>query len=117
MIYVLGAGAFGTALAISLAQNGPVGLWARDPSAAQRINTDRENEAKLPGVALPTAVSVNAAMPKPDSKDVILLAIPTQSLRSFLRGNQANLTSGHIVACCKGVEQSSGFGPNCGEPS
>ena len=57
---VIGAGAFGTALAISLSGAGPVTLWARDPEQADLIQQMRQNTARLPGVPLPEAVRVTS---------------------------------------------------------
>lgn len=55
-IGVIGAGAFGTALAIALAQAGKrVALWARDPAQAEAMARQRENAARLPGAPLPPA--------------------------------------------------------------
>lgn len=58
---VLGAGAWGTALAVHLAQRagaGPVGLWARDPALATRLHEDRANAKYLPGVSLPPSLAI-----------------------------------------------------------
>ena len=61
MIGVVGAGAFGTALAVALARDGrQVVLWARDPAKVAEIGQSRRNEARLPGVALPQNVTVTA---------------------------------------------------------
>ena len=54
-ISVLGAGAFGTALAIALGGNGPVTLWARDPAD---METSRQNTKRLPGCPFPQTLHV-----------------------------------------------------------
>ena len=60
-IAVLGAGAWGTALAIALARKHQVTLWGRDATQMQRISASRTNEKYLPGITLDSAISVNAS--------------------------------------------------------
>ena len=58
-VSVLGSGAFGTALAISLAGNGPVALWSSAaPVRRSKCSETRENSARLPGVTLPENIAV-----------------------------------------------------------
>ncbi len=109
-VSVIGAGAFGTALAIALGRGGVnVTLWARDPDAARKMRETGENAARLPGVKLPETVSVtsdfNAAL-----ADTLLLATPMQKLREFLT-THPELDGRNLVACCKGVELGSQLGP------
>ena len=106
---IYGAGAFGTALAISLAQNRPVTLWARDAGQAADMAMTRTNARRLPGVALPEAITVTSEPVSPDA--ICLLAVPTQKLRGFLQHHASGFANCALVACCKGVEQSTGFGP------
>lgn len=107
-ISILGAGAFGTALAISLAHKGPVTLWARDPQTMQR---DRVNQARLPDCPFPEALSVTGDMAAAGQCDIILLAVPMQKLRDLLVENQSLIKGKYLVACCKGIELTSGLGP------
>lgn len=107
-ISVLGAGAFGTALAISLARKGPVTLWARTPGD---MDARRENTARLPGCPLPDALSVTGDLERAAAADILLLVVPMQKLRSLLTDNTAILAGKHLVACCKGIELSHGVGP------
>ncbi|MFZ1347192.1 MAG: 2-dehydropantoate 2-reductase N-terminal domain-containing protein, partial [Tabrizicola sp.] len=61
MIGIAGAGAFGTALAVTLARSGrEVRLWARDPAQVRRMRETGRNDPELPGVDLPENVSVHA---------------------------------------------------------
>ena len=60
-IAVFGAGAWGTALAVSVAARHDVVLWARDAQQAQAIVRDRENRRYLPGIALPGGIAVESA--------------------------------------------------------
>ncbi|HND97869.1 MAG TPA: 2-dehydropantoate 2-reductase N-terminal domain-containing protein, partial [Plasticicumulans sp.] len=58
---VLGAGSWGTALALLLARNGhAVRLWGHDPAQVARLATERENAAFLPGVTLPGRITPGA---------------------------------------------------------
>jgi glycerol-3-phosphate dehydrogenase (NAD(P)+) len=107
-ISVLGGGAFGTALAIALARKGPVTLWARDLGDMQ---DSRENTKRLPGYPFPDALDVTGDLAQALTADIILLALPMQQLRSFVHEHAAALESKALVACCKGIELSTGAGP------
>jgi glycerol-3-phosphate dehydrogenase (NAD(P)+) len=99
-VAVIGAGAWGTALAIQAARAGnAVTLWARDPVTAQVMEQTRE-APRLPGHRLPGAIRVTATIP--GGGDIVLLAAPTQYLRRLL----GILPPGKapIVVCAKGVE-------------
>lgn len=111
MIVVVGAGAFGTALAISLAQRGPVSLWARDPDQAAAMARTRQNAARLPGVALPEGVTVISDLAAVPPHATCLLAVPMQRLRDLLEAQGPHLANRALVACCKGVELNTGLGP------
>ena len=100
-IAILGAGAFGTALAVALSANGPVTLWGR------RIGWSGENPA-LPGVTLPDAVTVTETLP---AADMMLLAVPAQALSGFLATNAAHLDGRALVSCAKGIDLASGQSP------
>ena len=97
-VAVIGAGAWGTALAIQAARAGcAVDLWARRPERfAGRMSP------RLPGVALPEGVSLTGALPR--QADAILIAVPVQHLRGTLQGFKPQAP---LLACCKGVEQRS----------
>ena len=112
MIGVIGAGAFGTALALTqAARSGPVVLWGRDGAMMARIGQERENTAHLPGVPLPATVRVTSDLDAFAGAGVILLSIPTQALRRFLTDHGASLAGATLVACCKGVERGTGLLP------
>lgn len=92
-IAVLGAGAWGTALAISAAgqaaQGRRVTLWARDARQAADLQAQRENRRYLPGLALPAGLAVSgAALEAPDSPvrgaDLVIIATPMAGLRGML---------------------------------
>ena len=98
-IAIIGAGAWGTALAILLAKAGrEVTLWARNAEKAEAMRQTRENP-RLPGVKLPPSLRVTAEMPE---AEILLLTMPMQHLRSIL----PLLPQGAmLVLCCKGLEQ------------
>ena len=101
-ILILGAGAFGTALAVALGRERQVALWGRGLEGRQ--------SARLPGVMLPENVTVMADLQKSKAR-TILLAVPMQALSSFAAENASHLRGRRLVACCKGVDLSSGRGP------
>lgn len=110
-IAVLGAGAFGTALAIALAANEPVTLWARSETAAKEIDAARENTTRLAGAKLPQNVSVTAEIADISACDTVLLAMPMQQMAGFLAQHQSRLDGKRLVACSKGIDLASGQGP------
>ena len=104
-IAVLGAGAWGTALAVQAARAGnAVGLWARSPERAAAIADARENKAYLPGVSLSPAIEVSAD-PQAALADAlfVLVCVPMQFLRPVLSALPD--TGAPLVACAKGVER------------
>lgn len=110
-IAVAGAGAFGTGLAIALAANGPVTLWARDAEAAAKMQSDRVNSLRLPNHPLPDDVTVSTDLADVFSAETILLAIPAQKLGGWLEKHATHLAGKHLVACCKGIDQATLLGP------
>ncbi len=110
-IAIAGAGAFGTALAITLAANGPVTLWARNADVADRMNQSRENTARLPNLQIPDVVHITSDLNVLFDADTILLAIPAQQLGAWLAQHAAHLDGKHLVACCKGIDQTTLQGP------
>jgi glycerol-3-phosphate dehydrogenase (NAD(P)+) len=108
-VCVLGAGAWGTALAIQAARAGAaarVSLWARDPARAAAMRAEGENARYLPGAALPQAVDVTAdAGAALSGAALAVLAVPSQHLRALL----AALPEGSppLVVVAKGVETGS----------
>ncbi len=110
-IAILGAGAFGTALAITLAQNGPVQLWARNVDQAAQMQRTRQNAARLPGATLPENVSVTADISRALGADVLLLAMPMQQMGGFLNTHATALAGKTLVSCSKGIDLASGQGP------
>jgi glycerol-3-phosphate dehydrogenase (NAD(P)+) len=107
---VLGAGSWGTALAIALAPRFEcVELWARGAERACKIQTSRQNERYLPGFRLPPNVRVTAELQcVADSLDFTLIVIPAQHLRSVLKQAAAFCpTSSKLISAAKGIEETS----------
>jgi glycerol-3-phosphate dehydrogenase (NAD(P)+) len=110
MIAVLGAGAFGTALAISLAKAGrQVVLCARSHAQVIEMRNTKMNAARLPGIGFPDGLQIETAVPRDSA--IILLAAPMQQLRIVLTEHGDTLTGRDLVACCKGMELTTGQGP------
>ncbi len=112
MIGVIGAGAFGTALAVALGrERREVVLWARDAAQAEAMQRGRSNATRLPGITLPETVTVTADRAALSGADAFLLSLPMQALGGFLDAFGAELRSPWLVACCKGVDLRTLKGP------
>jgi glycerol-3-phosphate dehydrogenase (NAD(P)+) len=84
---VVGAGSFGTAIAVLLARGGVrTTLQARTAQQAERLQADRENQAYLPGVKLPQNLRVEAVGAGLARADYVLLAVPSRGLESVIAG-------------------------------
>src|SRR5512138_116109 len=114
-IAVLGAGSWGTALAIQFARaSRPTVLWGRDPQHLADLERERRNARYLPDAPFPAALSIepNLASALRDSQDV-LLAVPSHGLRETLVAAAPHLARGARVAwATKGFELSSGLLPH-----
>jgi glycerol-3-phosphate dehydrogenase (NAD(P)+) len=105
-IAVIGAGAWGTALANVMARAGrSVTLVARDRSSAAAIAGSRESP-HLPGIKLADGIAVVAANAESSPPDAILLAVPSQQLRAAAAAIAPSLAAGTpVIACAKGIER------------
>ncbi len=109
-IAVLGAGSWGTALAIHLARSGrPVRLWARDAGLVERIGRTGINAVYLPGVALPPAITLEASLARAVAGAAfVVVAVPSHGLRQVMRDAAAHLgPTAVIVSAAKGIEAGS----------
>ena len=112
MIAVLGAGAFGTALAVSLSQRGaPVMLWAHDAGHVGDMVKNRENSRRLPGVTLPDNITPTVNLDDIPGDAIMLLAVPMQTLRTLLQDHAGVFANRTLVACCKGMDLTTHLGP------
>jgi len=109
-VAVLGAGAWGTAIAAVLSARLEVTLWARDPAQAERLAGTRRNERYLPGIELPDALGVTADLSRA-TKDVslVLSATPVAGLREMAQELPADAP---LVWLCKGFEEGTGLLPH-----
>ncbi|MFC3052185.1 NAD(P)H-dependent glycerol-3-phosphate dehydrogenase [Kordiimonas pumila] len=109
-IGVLGAGAWGTALATAAVRAGcDTVLWAREAEVAASINASHENTLFLKGVALPPALRATTDMADLGDCDAILIVSPAQHLRTMSAALAAHVRHGvPFVICSKGIEISSG---------
>lgn len=106
-IGVVGAGAWGTALAQMLASDGrDVLLWALDDGLAEAINETRCNGLYLPSADLAPSITATATLTDMSNCDALLIVTPAQFLGGVL--NQLPSFPKDLVLCSKGIEQSSG---------
>ena len=109
-VLVVGAGAWGTALANVAAGAGrQVTLLARDRARAAEIARHRENKRYLAGIRLADAVGITADVPAEPQPAFVLFAVPAQALREAARAMSGALPAGvPVIACAKGIERQSG---------
>jgi len=107
---VLGAGAFGTALAVVAARAGArVSLIGRDPVAMAAMAAARRNETYLPGLDLPEAIEFTCDPRSLSQVDAVVIAVPTQGLRAAGEALAGRIAPGlPVIAAAKGIEQASG---------
>ncbi|MGB7368078.1 MAG: NAD(P)H-dependent glycerol-3-phosphate dehydrogenase [Methylovirgula sp.] len=113
-IAVLGAGAWGTALANLAARNGAaVSLWARDPDHAAEMRATGVNARRLPGVPLALNVKPTQSLGEAAAADILFLAVPTQALRPVCEALASFAAPDlPIVICAKGIERTTGLFPS-----
>ena len=103
---VIGAGAWGTALAQMLASDGSrVKLWAREPELAEAINAAHENILYLPGQTLHPTIVATSAPGDLEDVDALLVVTPAQHMRASLE--RFNIGARPLILCCKGMEAGS----------
>ncbi|NDU89804.1 NAD(P)H-dependent glycerol-3-phosphate dehydrogenase [Ferrovum myxofaciens] len=103
---VLGTGAWGTALALSLSGFHSVTLWGRDPIQVQALRLDRENRRYLPGHALPPSLQLSSHLPSAlQDADLALLVVPVAALEEILSALAVLRPYLPFLWACKGVEQ------------
>jgi glycerol-3-phosphate dehydrogenase (NAD(P)+) len=105
-IAVLGAGAWGTALAVAAAPRHPVVLWARDPAQAAQIAGQRVNHRYLPGIALPAGLGITADLASAClGAALLVVGTPMAGLRGLLLQLPP---AARVLWLCKGFEAGSG---------
>ncbi|POY43335.1 NAD(P)H-dependent glycerol-3-phosphate dehydrogenase [Avibacterium gallinarum] len=110
-ITVIGAGSYGTALAISFSRNGsPTYLWGHDPAHMKRLNEERCNQAFLPNIPFPSALEIESdlASAVQKSRD-LLIVVPSHVFGEVLQKIRPHLQPHHrIVWATKGLERDTG---------
>lgn len=110
-IAVIGAGAFGTALAAVIAQTGrnSVVLVGRDASLMAHLAADRLHDAVLPGIALPDELAFSAEPDAVAGADIVLFAMPSQAQADAARQfGRCLAKDAVVVTCAKGIDRVSG---------
>jgi glycerol-3-phosphate dehydrogenase (NAD(P)+) len=106
-IGVLGAGAWGTALAqVAAAGGDPVLLWAFEPEVVAEVNTAHRNPLYLDGVALAPSLTATGDMADLAACDALLVVTPAQHLRSIIAAAPAGIP---LILCAKGIEAGTGL--------
>ncbi|PHQ70049.1 MAG: hypothetical protein COB93_06495, partial [Sneathiella sp.] len=104
---VIGAGAWGTALAITARKAGnDVLLWTRQPEHADQLNSDQTNNKYLKNVPLAPGIIATADIARAAEAKVLLMVVPAQHLREILFRLKPELEPGTVlIICAKGIEQ------------
>lgn len=109
---VIGAGSWGSALALSLCKNGyQVEMWSRNEEQVRQINENRENTDFLPGVIFPDSIKLSTDLESvvKDSK-IVVLAVPSQAVRSVSKQIKPFIKKEQIIVdVAKGLEKGTGL--------
>jgi glycerol-3-phosphate dehydrogenase (NAD(P)+) len=106
---VVGAGAWGTTLALHLARRGPVTLLARDEATARQIAVERQNRGHLPEINIPVEVEVTADPAAVRSaSELVVFAVPSRAMRETAERVRSELSPDAVLlSVAKGIEQGS----------
>lgn len=105
-VSIVGAGAWGTALALVAADAGhTVTLWAREPDVVTDVNTHHQNRSYLPDVVLPSQVVATSNMEDIAGSALTILSVPTQHMRTVLAPFASLLQGALVVDVSKGIER------------
>lgn len=113
-ISILGAGAWGTALAIAVSRQHQVMLWGRDSNLMHHMQTQRENSKRLPAMRLPDALALTADLTQAlthAKQGLLILATSVAGLRPTLQTIHTHALP-NIVWLCKGVETQTNLLPH-----
>ncbi len=104
-ITIIGAGAWGTALAISLSASHRVTLWARNADQIEAMQNTRYNQHYLPGILLPAEIELSSDFPAAlEAAELVIIAVPTAALRPVLHQLAQLPRRINLVWLCKGFE-------------
>lgn len=101
---ILGAGAWGTSLAVALSAQHAVALWAREDGLPELIRSDRENKQFLPGIVVPENVAATGDFAAAVKADLVIAATSVAGLRPTMRQLRALKVTAPIIWLCKGFE-------------
>ena len=107
-VSVIGAGSWGTALALLLCKNGhDVTVWSYKEEEVRTLSEKREHVSKLPGVKIPNEIFFTADLKEAvEGKDVVVLAVPSIHVRNTAKKMNAYVKGGQIlVDVAKGIEE------------
>jgi len=112
-IAVLGAGAWGSALAISFSARHQINLWTKNPGHAIDMDSRRINQSFLPGYSLPESLNITSQLTEAlDNVDLALLVVPIAGLRETLRTIVASDIRVPLIWGCKGLETGTAYLPH-----
>lgn len=112
-ITVIGAGAWGTAIAISLAANHRVTLWGRDVAQIEAMRATRSNQSYLPQIPLPDNLGLSADISAVlDEAELAIIAVPVAALRETLQQVALSGRQPDVVWVCKGFEAETSLLPH-----
>lgn len=111
ILAVLGAGAWGTALAnLAAAHHAKILLWAHDPAHVASLRATRRNDRRLPGVALAENIEPTADLACVKEADHVLSVVPAQNFRAVAQQLKTHVRpEAAIVNCAKGIERGTGL--------
>lgn len=107
-ISVIGAGSWGTALAVVLQKNGhDVTIWSIDEKEIAMLKKEREHKDKLPGVKIDESINLTTDLKEAaDGKDMLVIAVPSPYVRSTAKSLVPFVTDGQLlVSVAKGIEE------------
>jgi glycerol-3-phosphate dehydrogenase (NAD(P)+) len=106
---VIGAGQWGTTLALHLARRGPVTLIARDEEHARQLNAERRNAHYLPEITLPVEIEITADMAAlQTASDLVVFAVPSKGMRTTAEKAKGSIHENAVLlSVAKGLEQGS----------
>ena len=115
-VTILGSGAMATACAVLLAEqpHQEVSIWARNPSHAEQMRSQRENVRLLPGIRIPEKVQITCDIEQAlNGAEYLLAAIPTQFLRASLQDLKPHLNQHRpVISVVKGIENDTFLRPS-----
>jgi glycerol-3-phosphate dehydrogenase (NAD(P)+) len=106
---IVGAGAWGTALAVSARRAGrDVTIWAYERETVEEINHQHSNHIYLPGIALDRQIRATAKVAEVASADLLLMVVPSQFFRSVAADFAKHVSDKPVIICTKGFEEDTG---------